>query len=265
MFKLTHFALMVFALLKLHQSHAQIYGSQDFNSLNSSNAATSDGVTSGSNLTNAGAFNIGGAGLDFFTKWEATRSTATTGPVTSGESGDFIGVNSFTGSNAPNVGPNGTSVNSDSEKNFQFNDCDGKCVLQFEAVDLGSATAPVLKLSYWAADTGYESDDLFSVTILSGAADCVLLSFSEIELEAANTIGDTGSVEEWNTLIGDIKGTCGNSFPLDSVVLQIAVDTNSGAENVFVDDISFMEGGDITDAPTSSPPAVLTISTIQGR
>ena len=91
---------------------------QTFNDLSGS-AYTTDSVKSGGRLGNGGAFNDGGPGLDFETFWIDTRGVGA-GPVAPGnDADDYVGVNSFGGGGAPNVGPDGTPVG-DAEKNLNL-------------------------------------------------------------------------------------------------------------------------------------------------
>ncbi|MEL6741612.1 MAG: hypothetical protein AAFP26_13225, partial [Planctomycetota bacterium] len=140
-----------------------VFAGQNFNALSDADTFNSDSFgigTSNNLLTNAGANNVGGPGLDFQTFWTDTRGNI--GPVDpAGENGDFIGVNSFSGSNAPDVGFNGSPVASGSEHNFQFNDGDGRLDLVFEAVDTTGFTQRSVDVKYWINDTSYEADDSF--------------------------------------------------------------------------------------------------------
>jgi len=125
--------------------------SQDFNSLSdlSTFLGSADSVGDGAVLPNAGSQNSGGPGLDFTTTWNDTRGE-TTGPVlSSNDSSDFIGVNSFSGANSPDVAADGATVSSGSEHNFEFNDADGRIDLIFEAVNASSYNNVFLALNYW--------------------------------------------------------------------------------------------------------------------
>lgn len=216
---------------------ASLIAAQDFNSLSDSGTFTTDSLPSGVQLTNSGSRNIGGAGLDFATTWFDTRGESF-GPVVSGETGDFIGVNSFSLSNAPDVGPGGAAVASTLEHNFEFNDGDGALVLNFEAVDLSGFTDRVLSLKYWINSTGYESNDAFTISISNGGLGIVLLGYGETELEA-NASADDGT-NNWRTLVVDLDAVLSSSGLSDTnVILSVAVDTNSAQENVFLDEIRF--------------------------
>ncbi len=216
--------------------------SQNFNSLDDSATFTADSFPVGSIqelLTNASASNIGGDGLDFQTFWTDTRGNP--GPLNPSESGDFIGVNSFTGTGAPNVAPDGTTVASGIEQNFQFNDGDGLLDLVFESVDLSGFTNRIFSFNFWINDTTYESSDTFSYTISdsSGFSE-TFLNFSEAELEA-NISPDDGTAN-WNLETLDLEALIASGLDETDVNLTISVDTSAGVENIFVDNILFEEG-----------------------
>jgi hypothetical protein len=211
---------------------------QDFDALSDAGTLTTDSLPSGVQLTNAGSRNIGGPGLDFSTTWFDTRGEGT-GPVTTvGDSSDFIGVNSFTGSNAPDVAPGGAPVASGVEHNFEFNDGDGALVLRFESVDVSGLSNRYLSLNYWIAPTGYEADDALTISVSNGGLGIVLLGYGETELEA-NVSADDGT-DNWKTLEVDLDALLASSgLDPSNLILSIAADTNASVENIFVDNVSF--------------------------
>ncbi|MGJ3251060.1 MAG: endonuclease/exonuclease/phosphatase family protein [Elainellaceae cyanobacterium] len=212
-----------------------IIASQDFNALTGS-TFTTDSLPNGSPLTNTGSFNIGGDGLDFQTFWFDTRDEGS-GPVTpTNDSSDFIGVNTFTGSNAPDVAPDGTPV-SNSERNFEFNDTDGRTDLVFESVDVSGLSDRALRFNYWINNTGYESGDAFFITLSDGTNSQTFLNFSEPELEA-NISPDDGNAN-WKTATINLDDLISNGFG-ETLTLTISVDTNAGSENIFVDNVEFL-------------------------
>ncbi len=222
--------------------------SQNFNALSSESAFTADSIASGGELTNGGSRSLGGVGLDFRTFWFDVRGV-TNGPVTaSNDSNDFIGVNAFTGSGAPDVAADGTPVAAGSEHNFQFNDGDGRLDLVFDAVDMTGHSGRRLVLDYWINDTGYEGEDLFEVTLSDGITSATLLSFGETGLEA-NASADDGTAN-WGTLSADLEALF-TSAALDpsALALTVSVDTNAGAENVFIDNVLFAAGASGPAAP----------------
>lgn len=213
-----------------------VIASQTFDSLSSSGTFTDDSLPSGSALTNAGASSDGGAGIGFRTFWFDTRGE-TTGPAVGSESGDFIGVNSFGGSNAPDVSADGTAVAEGREHNFEFNDGDGRLDLVLEPVDVSGFADRQLGLTYWINDTGYEADDRFTVTVGDGTTIFTVLDYGDAELET-NASPDTATTS-WNTLTVDLEPLIAAGLDPTRVALTIGADTNSGSENIFVDTVLF--------------------------
>ena len=225
--------------------------SQNFNNLNSDSTFTDDNFPSGSQdqlLTNESSLNQDGPGINFQTFWTDTRGNK--GPLSGSESGDFIGVNSFSGSNAPNVSPDGTAVSAGVEQNFEFNDGDGRLDLTFAPIDLSGFNNRILSFDYWINETGFESNDAFTATLSDGNQTTTLLSFSESQLEA-NTSADDGSAN-WNTVKFDLESAIASAgLDPSNMALTISADTNSGSENIFVDNVLFAEG-DGTDEGNGS-------------
>jgi predicted extracellular nuclease len=256
-------------LVYVDAAQAALIAGQDFNALSSGSTFIGSGVASGSQLTNAGANNVGGPGLGFRSFWNDTRSVGT-GPVTTavdGDSGDFIGVNAFSGSNAPDIAADGTSVAAGIEHNFEFNDTDGRIDLVFDPVDVSGFTDRQLSFDYWVANTGFESDDSFSASVSDGSNIATFLDFSEPELEAAIT-GDTSSTV-WKTATVDLESLITGAGFAETLTLTIAADTNSGSENIFVDNVAFTagsgdgSGGDAGDGG-SDGSEITAIPEIQG-
>jgi len=225
------------ALLNLNTAHAALIAGQDFNALGSASTRITSGVASGGLLPNAGANNIGGPGLGFRSFWTDTRGVGS-GPVTpTSDSSDFIGVNSFTGRNAPDNAADGTPVAAGIEHNFEFNDTDGRVDLVFDAVDLSGFSNRQLSFDYWVADTGFESSDSFSASVSDGSNISTFLDFSEPELEAAIT--DDTSPTTWQSATVDLDNLISSGGFSESLTLTIAADTNSNSENIFVDNVAF--------------------------
>ncbi len=223
---------------------ADIIASQDFNSLDDSATETFDMVTNGSPLTNASSANVGGPGMDFTSTWFDTMGN-TTGPVAGSDTSDFIGVNSFAGSNAPDFSPDGTAVSSGVEHNFEFNDIDGRIDLVFETIDVSSYENIQFSLYFLINDTGYESEDSFVVLISDGINEQAVLDFDDSELEAYDSVDD--STPTWWNLSVDISDLIDNQGFGTNLTLTVRVDNNSGAENIFIDDVAFT--GDFIPAP----------------
>lgn len=221
---------------------SEVIAEQNFNALSASETFTSDDVSSGSPLTNGASFNQGGSGLDFQTVWVDTRSL-TDGPVDGTESGDYIGVNSYNGSNAPDVSADGTSISDASEHNYEFNDADGRLDLIFESVDLSGHTDRQLSLNYWVNADTFEDDDSFVIALSDGVTDVEIYSVAGSSLEAL-ALGDSGDAAEWQSLTIDLENTLTANSLSETLTLTISVDNNAGGENIFVDDILFSSGAD---------------------
>lgn len=252
--------LLVTAFTGLTNAHATVLYTQDFDALDDGATFTSDVLSDGSALTNAGAAHVssGGADLGFASYWFATRSNDA-GPADGGESGDFIGVNSFSGSGAPDSAADGSSVSSGSQHNFEFNDTDGRVDLVFDAVDVSAYANRQVSFDYWVAPTGFESTDNFSATIsddLGNSQTFLMLTDSDLE----NAPGDDVAGTSWANASLNLESLSG--FNYSALTLTVSADTNAGSENIFVDNIAFesdADGGGGTPGST-----VLTIMQIQG-
>lgn len=231
------------AAMGLALSAGQAFGldiaTQDFNGLASNGTFVSDSFpvsTVGAQLTNSGANNSGGAGIDFGSFYTDTRGNL--GPRATdlgSDSSDFIGVNSFAGSNAPDVAPDNTAVSSGSEHNFQFNDTDGQIDLIFEPVDISGFTDVQFSLNYWIASTAYEADDVFKIVLSDENTNSVTVqNWSEPQLEA-NTSADDGSAN-WGSLSFNVSTS---SLTGNLITATVTVDNNSGSENIFIDNVAF--------------------------
>lgn len=202
-------------------------------------------------LTNSGSKYDGadptaGGGLTFHTLWSDSRGNE--GPLQGTESGDFIGVNSFAGADAPDVNPSGVSNAAFSQYNYEFNDGDGLLTLAFDPVNIAGYDDVEFNLSYWINDTGYESDDLFQVLLEDELGNQqTLLQFGETELEG-NASADDGTAN-WHLLDFALDDATILEGSLISAIVQ--VDTNAGDENIFIDDVSFA-GVQVPEADTSA-------------
>lgn len=229
--------------------------SQDFNALGaaapSNPTSNSDTLSSGGTLTNFGASNSTPAwGLEYQTLWFATRAGVTEGPRTAaidGDSGDFIGANSFAGVGAPNTSPGGIPYQSFVEYNYEFNDGDGRLELRFAPVDVSDYINREISLGYWINEATYESDDSFVVTVSDGTTSQDVLAFGETELETNVAADITPAV--WKTLTVDLDDLIADGFNAESIQLSVKVDTNSSDENVFIDDVQFT--GDAEPQPVA--------------
>lgn len=221
--------------------------SQDFDALSSSGGPSTDSLSDGSQLTNTNSFYSGGAGLDFATFWFDTRGvTDGLGPVTTtSDTSDFIGVNSFSGGGAPDVNGDGVAVSDGSQHNFEFNDGDGRLDLVFEPVDVSGYVNRTLSFDIWVANTGFEATDFFTVTLSDGVTDVTVLNWGETELEA-NVATDEAQASSWVNFSVNLDDVITNNSLGETLTLTISADTDSGSENIFIDDVSFE--GDVVAA-----------------
>lgn len=226
---------------------------QDFNDLSDAGSRITGGVSHGSTLHNSGSHNNGGPGLSFRTTWSDTRDTGI-GPVTTtSDASDLVGVNSFSGSNAPDVAADGTTVVSGREHNFIFNDGDGLLTLTFETLDLSRYINRKLSLNYWINHTGYESDDQFQIKLFSDSGLLRAITMGEPELE--NQRSEDNGLANWSTFDIDLDELFSlNSGNDKTFFFSIAADTNSSPENIFVDNVTIL--GD-TLATVSAPTSLV--------
>jgi uncharacterized protein len=236
-------------LLSPISASAAVISFQNFNGLSDGGSTNTDTFAAGTvrgELTNSGSKNSAGPGMQFTTYWTDTRGNA--GPLDpdTEASGDFIGVNSFSGSGAPNVAPDGTAVASGAEHNFEFNDGDGLLELIFDPVNTAGYENRMLSFSFWINETGYEgtgqgSPDMFFAMLDSLTGQLQLFEFDDLALESnASTDNDSAN---WVTYSADLDAL--GIGP--SVSLIFGVDTNAGNENVFLDDVLLT--GDLTAVP----------------
>lgn len=230
-------AIALFAAAGLAVSaHADIIGAQNFNALSDAGVPSFDQLPNGGTLTNTGSFNAGGPGLDFSTLWFDTRADTNTGPVApsaGGDTSDFIGVQSFTGSNAPNVAPDGSPVASGVEHNYEFNDGDGRVELWFETLNTSSYDNRTLALNFWIPPSGYEADDFMKIVLEDGTNSYVLLDYADPNIDN-NTSADDGTAN-WKTLAVNIDSLGAGA----NLTLKVMFDTNSSSENLFIDNVTF--------------------------
>lgn len=134
--------------------------------------------------------------------------------------GDEVGVTDDAG---------GSGAFTDGTQGFQLSDTDGLMVTAFDAVDISGTSAPYVGVDVFIADTGYESDDAVRIYATDGVNETDLLNLTDAALEGRGT---------WEFVQADISG-----LTAGPVTLIIEVDTNSGAESVYVDNVRFSSDG----------------------
>lgn len=157
--------------------------------------------------------------------------------------GDFVGTTDFTG----DVGtfPNGT-------KGYQFSDTDGNMILEFDLVDFDGYENNSVSIDYFLNQTGYEGDG----TINESGFDRIRIYLNDItnssEIDLLNTegsdINDLNIEGGWNNLNVTIPDNA-------QVQLIVEVRTNSGAEGLYIDNVSF-------EGTQTAPDFVLEITEI---
>lgn len=218
-----------------------ILGQQNFDTIGPAYASNptpnSDTFVGSGTLTNLGSMYDGvtpvaGGGMTFHTRWTDTRGND--GPVWAagpgGDSGDFIGVNNFAGSNAPDTNPSGVAYAPFVQYNYEYSDGDGELSLDFDPVDTTDHTDVTVAFSLWLSG-GFEPTDYLVVVASDNLGNsATLLSLDDVLMSALATPDVTPTV--WN----NFSFTPG--LPGSQVSLSVRVDTNSGSENVFLDDVS---------------------------
>ncbi len=145
--------------------------------------------------------------------------------------GDFVGVTDFTGD---------VSAYIDGTKGYQFQDTDGTMVLSFDPVSLIGRTMPILDLYYFVASTGWETGDSIRIWVeVDGGA----------EIDMLNTAGqdiDNLMIEGmWIQLTADLTG-------FTTATLNVSFASNSGSEELYLDHITFSEGGVVANCNIAS-------------
>jgi len=140
--------------------------------------------------------------------------------------GDYVGVTSFTGA---------VGAFTDGGQGFQMQDTDGIMELVLDAVDV-SAGGVTLTLDYFVQSTGWETGDRIHIWVVAdgGEVDLVDTDYQDID--------GLGLEGQWNLASLDLDG-------YDSAELHISLESNSGSEGLFIDNVLFSQG--------SSPLAVL--------
>lgn len=213
-----------------------LIAAQDFNDL-VADPITTDSFTSAANLTNGGSFNTGGPGIDFFTRW--TPADGSVGPTGPGDGEDAIGVNWFGEDNAPDVSPDGTVTDVETEKNFVINDPDGFLDLRLEPLNLGGFADRTLTFSYWVAPGAvYDGTDKFEVFLgtVTAPLGATVIDLRADDLNAARAADD--GTANWTTVTIDLEDFIGQAgVPADSLQIMFSPRLDGEQESIFIDDI----------------------------
>ncbi len=142
--------------------------------------------------------------------------------------GDFVGVTNFTG----DVG-----AFTDGTQGYQLQDADGLMRVTFDTIDLSALGDVAFSMDYFLNETGWEADDLVRIYLDTNAADVTIFD------STGQDIDDLAVEGSWQ------QGTATLDASLTSVALVVELDSNSGSESLYIDNISFAETG---PAPATS-------------
>ncbi|MBL6645177.1 MAG: HYR domain-containing protein [Flavobacteriales bacterium] len=136
--------------------------------------------------------------------------------------GDFVGVTSFTGA---------VGAYTDGSQGFQMQDTDGIMELVFDNVDV-STGGVTLTLDYFVQSTGWETsnpEDIIRIWVVTDGGEVDLLNTQ------GQDIDNLGIEGQWNMASLDLDG-------YDSAELHISLQSNSGSESLFIDNVAFSAG-----------------------
>lgn len=128
--------------------------------------------------------------------------------------GDYVGVTDYTGDVGSFL---------DGTQGYNLSDTDGKMILTFDAIDISSHTDVNISVNYFVISTGWETDDLIRIYVDVDGSVTDLLNTD------GSDVNDLSIEDSWNNLSQDISGS--------SVTLVVELDSNSGNEGIYLDDI----------------------------
>ncbi len=134
--------------------------------------------------------------------------------------GDLVGVRNETGDVGAYI---------DGSQGFEINDPDGVMTVTLDDVDLSGAANPFVTVSYFLNSTSWEADDRARIWVVADGVEMDLLN------TAGGDIDDLGIEGAWQTVQLDLTGT-------SLATLHFELDSNAGAENMYVDQIVFSDG-----------------------
>ncbi|MEO1050015.1 MAG: T9SS type A sorting domain-containing protein [Bacteroidota bacterium] len=116
----------------------------------------------------------------------------------------------------------------DGEKGYKLHDADGELIVSFDEVTLDPSRSYVVDIDYFINATSWESDDRIRIwVVVDGGEEIDILNPTE-------DIDNLGIEGQWLTGSADLSGR-------STAILNISVDSNSGAESVYIDNIVFNE------------------------
>lgn len=147
--------------------------------------------------------------------------------------GDFVGVTNFAGT---------VGAFTDGVQGFELQDADGLMRTSFDTVSSPLAGPSRIEfewslcVDFFAQETGWESDDRFRIWVVADGT----------EIDLINTMGsdidDLGIEDAWTTVGINLTG-------YSHVTLHVELDSNSGSESLYLDNIVFKTG--LVPAPGS--------------
>ena len=133
--------------------------------------------------------------------------------------GDYVGVSSFTGV---------VDAYTDGAQGFQFQDTDGIMELVLDNVDV-SAGGVTLTLDAFVQSTGWETGDRIRIWVVADGGEVDLLDTDYQDIDGLGLEG------QWNAFSLDLDG-------FDDAELHISLESNSGSEGLFIDNVLFSQG-----------------------
>ena len=157
-------------------------------------------------------FTAAGGELGFASYYYATGGSGLT-------DGDFVGATGFTGV---------VGAFTDGSQGFQMQDTDGIMEVVFDNVDV-SQGGVTLSIDYFPQSTGWETADRIRIWVVADGGEIDLV---DTDYEDIDGLGIEGM---WNTATLDLDG-------FDDVTLHVSLESNSGSEGLFIDNIAFTTG-----------------------
>lgn len=141
--------------------------------------------------------------------------------------GDFVGATNFTGT---------VGAFTDGVQGFELQDADGLMRTSFDTVSspLGAPGARVdfewnLMMNFFVQETGWESDDRIRIWVDADGTEIDILNTAGMDID------DLGIEDSWIMATVNLTGFV-------DVTLHVELDSNSGSESLYLDEIVFKTG-----------------------
>lgn len=134
--------------------------------------------------------------------------------------GDFVGVTDFTGT---------VGSFTDGAQGYEIQDADGLYRLTFEEINLAAVGAVTLSLDAFLQETGWETDDLFSIKVVTDQGVETLIDTAGLDID---DLGIEGAWTDYSITLG---------ADVNTAQLVVELDSNSGSESLFLDNIKLRE------------------------